>query len=203
MERQGLVEVTSQESPVFSSEHKNALVRQITLYLQSRRIHIDKVSFDRGADVVVDSLKRGLSLAGVDLAHAGRSITKYIKSGLEERDSIKTGVGEVIKKTYDLGSDYVGELALPQELIRRAEEEADSFNLKGNVAVSERLHRLAKIRQQSLGEISDKVIGYLPEVLFANAKEKLKSKRILRKDNILCLFGDYQRIFVPRKCLGR
>ncbi len=175
MERHGLVEVTSQESPVFSDEHKNALVRQTTLYLESKRIYIDKASFDRGADVIVDALKRGLSLAGVDLAHAGRSITKYIKSGLEERDSIKTGVGEVIKKTYDLGSGYVGELALPQELIRRAEEEADSFNLNGNVAVSERLHRLAKIRQQSLGEISDKVIGYLPEVLFANAKEKLKS----------------------------
>ncbi len=176
MERQELVEVTSLESPIFSNEQKNALVRQTTLYLQSKRIHIDKVSFDRGAEVVVDTLKRGLSLAGVDLAHAGRNITKYIKSGIAERDEIRLGAGEVVKRTYEIGgSDYVGELALPQKLVELATEEADSFNLKGDVGVSERLHRLSVVRQRSLGEISDKVIGYLPEVLVANAKDKIKT----------------------------
>lgn len=175
-ERQDLVSATSIESPLISEDQKSILVRQTTLYLQSKRIHIDKTTFGLGAEVIADALRRGLNLSGVDIAHAGKSVTKYVKAGIEERDVIFFGAREITNKTNSGGGgQYMGELALPRPLIEQASEETPRFYLKRDISVSEKLYKLYEIRQKSLAELSDKVVGYLPEVLIANAREKLNT----------------------------
>ena len=194
-ERQELVLTQSIESPVISPEQKDILVRQTTLYLQSKRVHIDKNTFNLGAEVVVDALRRGLNLSGVDITKAGKGVTKYVKAGIEERDAIRIGVRKIINKADDIGdAQYVGDLALSRQLIEQVSTEANNFYLKGDISNSERLLMLSKTREQNLGEISDKVVGYLPDVLIANARDQLKTNdeksRFIKNALVNVVFSD-------------
>lgn len=194
-ERTGLVSTTTIETPIFTETHKATLVRQTSLYLQSNGIRIKKDTFDRGAQVILDALKRGLDASGEDITEAGKGIKKYIVSGLEIRSSLKKSAEKTLENaSQEAGPSKEGLFATSAQLHNEVRKEIANFALQAEIPAVDQLTALTRSRSKQLQEMNDINLRLLPEALIENARQSLASDtekaKLMRNTIVTAMFSD-------------
>src|SRR3990167_1284087 len=157
------------------SEHQQSLVGELALqYLRRNRLDFNRDNLQAAFGVLaIDALYRGLLLAGKTEVSPSNNIRLLIKNGLENRAAVQTQTKEALQITFKglLRDDdrILGPLALPGELVAKAQQELNRFLLMPRIDACDELVYQCEMRRQLLPEIAKFAISTLPKENYPEA----------------------------------
>lgn len=157
------------------SEHQQQLVGELALrYLRRNKLDFNRENLQAAFGVLaVDALFRGLLFAGKTEVLPSDNIRLLIKNGLANRAAVQAQTQEALQITHKglLRDDdrFLGPLALPRELVDKAQQEFNRFLLTPMIDACDELVYQCEVRKQLLPEIAGFAISTLPKENYPEA----------------------------------
>src|SRR3989338_3085025 len=157
------------------SEHQHRLVGELALqYLRRNRLDFNRENLQAVFGVLaIDALYRGLLLEGKTEVSPSDNIRLLIKNGLENRAAVQVQTKDALQITRKglLHDDdrFLGPLALPGELVDKAQQELNRFLLVPRIDACDELVYQCEVRKQLLPEIAEFAISTLPKENYPEA----------------------------------